>query len=268
MAEMRADAPAGRACVECGVVKPADYANWRGPGSKWCSTGKCRRAATAAAKELGGGCEPCAPDSRDERIAELKAHVAAQAEIIAMLKQQIRGCRCDCGSSGMAQGEATMERVVPQVRLKMAGLDAGGKRARTQPEAAAAAPAQARAPLALRDANAVAERPAKQSKAAELPPGWSTRLSSTTGKPVWEYKEFGLRLDSGPPTLLRDGVPHIHYSLIYEIMDMLRANKVKPISSQRIGETYRQCMGLADATSHQVAFKAAMDSIREKHARS
>ena len=105
-----------------------------------------------------------------------------------------------------------MERVVPQVRLKMAGLDAGGKRARTQPEAAAAAPAQARAPLALRDANAVAERPAKQSKAAELPPGWSTRLSSTTGKPVWEYKEFGLRLDSGPPTLLRDGVPHIHYT--------------------------------------------------------
>ena len=46
-----------------------------------------------------------------------------------------------------------------------------------------------------------------------------------------------LRLDSGPPALQRDGKPYVQRSLIYEIIEMLRANNVKPITSERIGET-------------------------------
>lgn len=263
------DAGSGRACVECGKTRPADYTGWRGPRSQWCSKFKCRQAAEAAARELrgedgaAGGCS-----SKDERIAELKAHVAAQDEIIAMLKQQLQAYRCGHASVGVLEcGSAHPPAApVPAARLTMSG--GSGDRSRSQPAAAPGAPTK-RVPLAVRSMNSAAEPPPKQSKPAELPPGWIARQSRTTGQQIWEHKVFGLRLDVEPPMLERDSKPYVQPELILEIVRMLKAKNDtgKPIGQPRVRSVFEQCMGLISdhaRASHVDAFDSTVCAIKKR----
>jgi hypothetical protein len=229
--------------LSCKLCKAPTASLWRGPGERWCSKYKCHQAATAARKALEF-------DKKDARIDELEVLIDKQADELGDLKERVRVLE-----KFAKQQLAVSDAPRASVRRPLGALTLN---VQAQPQAAALKPP--------------AKKARTEEAAPKLPPGWTSRPSSSQpGKTVYEHAKFKLRTLAAP-TVTRKGEYFVDLdiarTLTRRAWEEADDDDTRPLVELGLKD-FEQCMGLEPGTVKstpelKTVYDAAMDKVAEE----